>query len=606
MAATDKLITVVGDEVVLHVESEEPFLVAPGATGSPVEVQYVNVPVDTGPRPSAQPGSPPPKIAFTEQLVAEPASLRDPPLGKFAFSIKWKVNLNKDPKLEAETAVLQATVRGRAVSGTRQIAAIRDLLFVQVPHVTTDPKLTRIMLHEFAKETAPGSGTFAFDPAPAEAFLRGLTLQQKKLLCDTATQVTRAHADDASKPKGKLVVFITLYDPDKKKLRMAADNLEARQAVRANATFSVFHCGDPAADGSPPDERGVVLVCHTEHFVVNMANTHKGGTSAWIRTPVRGRTPNQYMDKATPKPVKYHVAALRPSGGSDQPRGGVDPRTGVPKRGTDQYGVIWHGFYHSNGKNLMSGNTLHGMINTHGCWMLFRNYNWPEGKRNDFDDVYRTVLRREKKLTPKVQFALDQLGYDVAATDLAKPNVESSFIKFASFDRNFAYLWFHHEVLGIKYFSQSFVLRDARDRVLPSVDDNTRANDLDPHGRTVRKSFPVADPSRKPKFTGPDETGFTYHDPSVRRASDPTFRDTDAVLNALFVDNALGYRVSQGFVGFVAEQLTKDQLVNRSWADVYFYRDGDVDLTRAAFIGTNACIDTSAPTQPPQRFVKPK
>jgi hypothetical protein len=219
--------------------------------------------------------------------------------------------------------------------------------------------------------------------------------------------------------------------------------------------------------------------------------------------------------------------------------------------------------------------------------------------------IYRTIFRRDRKLTADLEFALDVLGYDVH-TDIKAPTPDSSFMKFASFDRNFAYLWFHHEILGIKYFSQNFVRRGRRDEILPIVDDNTRANDFEPHGKRFVKQFPLTDPSRKAKFTAPDEAGFTYYDPSVRKAHDTAFRDTDAVVDALFVNNALGYRVSQGFVGFVAGQLTAAQIKTRSWADVYFYREDDVDLTRAALIKQDACVDTSAPTVPPARFVRPR
>jgi hypothetical protein len=595
MASATKLITVVGDEVTLHVESEEAF--APD-----VEVDYQNVPIDTGPR--RDPNAAIPRIFFTEKLTAVPAPLGDPPQGKVGAAIKWKVNLNNDPKLESDTAVLVARVRGLTLAGARQVAVVREQLFVQAIQVTTDPKLTRIMLHEFA--TQDPSGNFVFDPAPADKFVQSLSLQQKKLLCDTAMQVVAEQAADSSKPKGKLVLFITLYDQTKKARLMCADNLEGRQAIRANATFSVFHCGDPAVDGSPPLQRGIVLVLHTEFFVVNTANTHAGGTSAWIRTKAaNGLTPNQYMDKANPKPLRFHVAALRPAGGSDIPNGKTDPQTGLPRRGVDQFGVIWHGFYDSTGKNIMPGNTLHGMINTHGCWMLFRNYNWPESQRNDFEIVYRSILRRDRKLTADLEFALDVLGYDVH-TDLKNPAADSSFMKFASFDRNYAYLWFHHEILGIKYFSQNHVRRGKRDEVLPIVDENTRANDFEPHGKRVVKQFPIADPSRKAKFTAPDEAGFTYYDVSVRKTHDASFRDTDAVVDALFVNNALGYRVSQGFVGFVAGQLTAAQIKTRSWADVYFYRESDVDLTRGDLISTAACVDTTAPTVPPARFVRPR
>ena len=353
----DRLVTVVGDTVDLYVETNEGL--APD-----VEVQFQSMPVRTSPSQT----TPPANIQFTEKLTATPVPLRDPPNAKglVASRIQWQVNLNHDPALEARTAVLVAVVRGTAVaSGRRIVAQVRDFLFVQAIDVTADPKLTRIMLHEFAK---PDGADFVFDPKPAEDFVRALAVQQKKVLCKVAQE----------KPGGRLVVFVTFYDTAKKALRMFADNGGGNHSIRPNATFTVFHCRDV-------ENGGVTLVCHTEHFVVHMLN---GSTQKWIRGregPKR-RVANEYMQKSTPDPIEYKIAAHLPADA-----GGHD-------------GVIWCSIFRPNGKSIMPGNFVHGIVNTLGCWMLFRNYKWPRSVALEFDRVYRLGRRIGfgPKLTPEL------------------------------------------------------------------------------------------------------------------------------------------------------------------------------------------------------------
>ena len=249
----DRMVTVVGDTVDLYFETNEGVL-------ADVEVDYQSVPVKTNPNQT----TPPANINFTEKLTAVPAPLRDPPnaRGLFAFRIKWTVNLKKDPVLEKRTAVLVARVRGTSTQTGRLVTApIRDLLFVQAVDVTTDAKLTRIMLHEFATADER-TGRIAFNPKPAEDFVGALSVQQKKTLCKIAE----------ANPTGRLAVFITFYDPAKKPLRMFADNGAGTPSIRPNATFTVFHCRDV-------EKGGVTLVCHTEHFLrifIRKTNTPAG------------------------------------------------------------------------------------------------------------------------------------------------------------------------------------------------------------------------------------------------------------------------------------------------------------------------------------------
>jgi len=543
----DRKVTVVGDTVDLLFETSE--LVAPG-----VEVDFQSVPVQTGPNQT----TPPANISFTESLTAAPAPPPPEPKGLFAFRIPWKANLKKDAELEKRTAVLVARVRGRSTETGRLVTApIREQLFVQAIDVTKDPKLTRIMLHEFASPNA--AGDVVFDPKPVEDFVGTLSVPQKKTL------VKKAEAN----PDGRLVVFITFYDPTKKQLRMFADNGKGNNSIRPNATFTVFHCRDVT-------KGGVTVVCHTEHFVVHFLN---GDTQKFIQTKAgpKRQLPNEYMQKSNEDPVEYKLGAHLPkpdpdSGGS----GGHD-------------GVIWSTPFRPDGTSIMPGNFIHGIVNTQGCWMLFRNYNWPKSVANEFDRVYRRWRATDDRPPRTVSFsgsaatirALEAVtepggrSYNFSNPPNTPPSGRStSFEKFIAFDKNFAHLWFYHEIVGIKYFSTTFfhmAKRYVRDRSVQVI------NDLNPHGLTFENTILLDEGKRPPAFNLPDEGSFAGYDPKDRSIEDKrTFQPDDS----LWRDNALGFRTSAGFVGTVGFEKTvsPDVLKTRSWADLFFYREDDVDL----------------------------
>jgi hypothetical protein len=538
----DRLVTVVGDTVDLYVETNETI-------GPNVDVDYQSVPVKANPNQTT-----PANINFAEKLTAVTAPLRDPPNAKglFAFRIKWNVNLKNDPALEKETAVLVARVRGTSTETGRLVTApIRDLLFVQAIDVTKDPKLTRIMLHEFAREDER-TLKIEFDPKPVETFVTTLTVQQKKTLCKIAE----------ANPGGKLVVFITLYDPAKKQLRMFADNGKGTPSIRPNATFTVFHCRDV-------EKGGVTLVCHTEHFVVHMGN---GDTQKFFQTITspKKQLANDYMRKANPDPVEYKLVAHLPAPDDENGQNGQD-------------GVIWCSpIRPDTGASIMPGNFIHGIVNSFGCWMLFRNYNWPKSVASNFDRIYR-VWRANDDKKPKVTFTgsaltLGRLSnvtdpegrkYDVGAPPAGQ---SSSFQKFIAFDKNFAHLWFFHEIVGIKYFSTTFAhtaKRYVEDRNVRFI------NERNPHGLIFENTFPLDEAKNSPPFNLPEEGNFAGYDPKDRSVEDKRpFRPDDS----LWRDNALGFRTSAGFVPSFARSVPAAELKTKSWADLYFYKEDDVDL----------------------------
>jgi len=292
--------------------------------------------------------------------------------------------------------------------------------------------------------------------------------------------------------------------------------------------------------------------------------------------------PNVYMQKSNEEPVLYKLGAHLPkpdpdSGGS----GGHD-------------GVIWSSAFRPDGKSIMPGNFIHGIVNTKGCWMLFRNYNWPKSVANGFDRVYHLWRRtddrppRGRERGPEVfrgspttirplEAITDPNGqkYDFNNHPAVPPaGQSSSFEKFIAFDKNFAHLWFYHEIVGIKYFSTTFfhtVKRYVKDRSVRFI------NDRNPHGLIFENTFPLDDAKRPPPFNLPEEGTFAGYDPKDRSIEDKrTFQPDDS----LWRDNALGFRTSAGFVGTLGfeKQVRPDVLQTKSWADLFFYKEDDVDL----------------------------
>ena len=586
--------------------------------------------------------SAPSTVAFSEKLTAQQSTLRDPKKakGQKATRIPWKVNINKNPNFKDTTVILTFTVTGKSIAGPTMVAGTQDKIVIGALRVTQDPKLTRIMVHEFAK---PSGSSFVFDPAPLEAYLGSLTGEQKRTLFKHAI----------AKPQGRLIVFITIYP--KKDLRMNADYCEQtkdgtrlpRHCVRPNATFSVFHCFDPI-------KGGVTLVCHTEHFLLNLKNwlgtTKSDGTprvdprDTWIEIHKKqnGKQPNDWLKKSNSNPIQYKIASEFPQ---------------EAKGGRTNDGVIWNRLFTPKGRDIMTGNTLHGMINTVGCWMLFRNYNWPRSISDRLDLILRRDLRGRMsassspaarcKVGARIASNLAAVGYDalsplpIAASPagaseshllvtittlvphgfglgdcivisgvgvsgyngtfpvaavlsptqftfkIAPPSLppsgggtcaslksrSTSINKFLNFDVNFAYVWFFHEIVGIKYFSDRHSFGDPSFGSR-SINEKTA---IDCHKDPFEKTFPPDQVDQHPAFNLPEEGTFAFHDSGQRKFVDHSFQVNDS----LWRDNALGFRTASGFIPHGKEFADlPGQIDSLAWADVYLYREDDVDVNK--------------------------
>lgn len=460
-----------------------------------------------------------------ETLPCERNNLRDlaNARGPYAFQVKWKVNLHNDPEVRERLARIYVRVRGEGVTTKKFVSAISpDTIGVAAIDITNHPALTRIMLHEFATlERQPDNDIRSvFDPSELRTFLSTLSVQQKQLLVQVALQ----------NPQGRLVIFITLYP--RKNLRMDADLCDrAGTGIVPNATFSVFFCRDNVKLTVPcKSTSAVTLICHTQHFVLDVVNPK---TREWITKRVYdGRRPNEWLDKKTPRPIRFMIAAIQPSSMCD--------------------GVIWNTFYEqATGNNIMPGNSLHGMINTKGCWMLFRNFNWPVSMHDELDRIYRKVDRagRGKKA---VIAELAKVGYDVEPGK-EPAGFSSSYDKYFKYDRNWAYQWFFHEVVGIKYFGDTDTWGNKR-----------TVNDFNVHGHERSKIFPLREAGKRPDFNLEEEEDFAYHSFDNRKMN---------ISPNLFRENILGFKTASDFAKDLQNKLTPAQLSNHCWADVYFYKE---------------------------------
>lgn len=467
-------------------------------------------------------------LRWEENLIARHSIPRDENSAKKASRIKWKVNLNNNEDAARHLSTLLYEVRGEGESGKRHYARSHAKITIPAIKITTDIKLTRIMLHEFAK---PAGNNYVFYSAPVQAYINSLSVQQKKLLLNYKVD----------KPEGRLVIFISIYPINE--LRMGADTCYSRATVKPNATFTVFYCRGPGKD--------VTLVCHTKHFFLNMLNGH---TSSLMRGKQGGKDANKWHSKKNSNPVKFKIACM------------------LPERRTD--GMIFCRIFTPEGKDIMLGNTMHGMINTIGCWMLFRNFNWPRSIFNPLDRIYRR-LHREGRSKKAVEDELANVGYNAQASS----GLSSSYDKFLLYDRNFAYLWFFHEVVGIKYFSNTWTFGGRW-----SYDPGRRVNDYKTHGYVLEKAFPLAEAGKNPEYNLPDEGSYAYHDREERRKLNKTFEPD----NSLWRENALGFKTAQAFIPATAwrQHITEEQIKQWSWADLYFYKEDAVNMKKLPAVYT--------------------
>lgn len=504
------LVTVLGSEEWLHFECSEQLQPSVRVTFT---ATAVSDPQNTSP---AKPAT------WAEQLTAEPVSDK-PPSGDapatVAMRIRWTVahapQVSTPPRFE-----LTYKVEGIGLaSRTPAFAAEREKLLVDSIDVVSEPALTKIMLHEFPKPLATPSDlsnvTTEFDPGPAQTYIRGLSAQQKKLLL-------RYNVDKFE--GNRLVVFITLAKNANR--RMCADFCEPGTPSRAlaNSSFAVFHCRGPT--------KGATLVCYTEHFLVNLRNP---STARLVHAREGDRGPDQWMRKNTDRPVMFKIGCCAPSDAS--------------------HGVLYNRILRPNGQDVMPGNTLHGVINTVGCWMLFRNFNWPTRFADRLCDLYTDVWRVQgSKKTSGMIAKLAAAGYDFPGDSTHA----SSYAKFCWYDKNAAFFWFFHDLVGVEYVGSSFPV-----------------NSFNIERRTQQNRFPHAMAPKPLSRDNPATNVYVDYDVASRRKVESGFK----VDSGLLRNNALGFMTCSAFAPWSLKQPVPAGQVNAcTWADLYLFAEDDVKV----------------------------
>jgi hypothetical protein len=498
------VVAVVGEATKLRFESTEPF-------AGNVKIAFTVSKLD----PSGS-GSPVPQVRFSRDMPA--TALADDPASPLKqSSADWVVEVGL-PDLRGVLAIVTFTVRGTGVSGKEVYGHAINRLRVPGIAVTTDKNLQLVMLHEYFKQdTSSGAKPtdYVFDPTKLQAICDDLSITQRKLL---ATY-------DLGSRSNRLVVFVTLQ-PTPTRLMYADACRAVPTSVHANATISVFHCKGKG--------NLVTLLCHTDNMVVNMVNPD---TKRLFKGQQGGQAPDKWLSVNNEKPPKFLVGS---------------------HASTFTDSVVWSRIFTAKGVDVMPGNSMHGIINTVGCWMLFRNYNWPVKIRDELFRIYAALARMKKK--KEYRAALVAAGYDAKEADPPPaPTTAGSVNKFKFCDLNYAYNYFFKHVVGIDFFSTNndFYLH--------------YANQYQPHGMNFANTF---DLSNVP-------SGYLFHDIQARWKEDKnqSFRPGPAQ----WIDNAAGFKTATDFLPDAtwANNINASQQTSNTWADVYFYKPDGVSLADA-------------------------
>jgi hypothetical protein len=358
--------------------------------------------------------------------------------------------------------------------------------------VTEKPELQEIMMHEFSTGTG---ASLTFNPAPLRAFIRSLTPEQRALLC--------------SYDKKQLVVFISLRGnkPDRP---IYADDCGVsegdtkRKSVLANADFSMFYCEKTG--------NRVILECHTEYFCVNTGNsinnrpdTRKFLTAVYNSLSPTAKKPRKLWLSAEPHHFIIYMRLLN-----------------------GHYAFKEGGTTINVGDSVMGNNYIHGLVNTKGCWMLFRNCNWPIRVRDEFLSIYCRDYRSSTVSDAVVISKLTSLGYDVTAATTTRSD---SFQKWRDWDQNFAYSFFFDRLIGVKFYSK------AKAGYEPTLH-NTHGRTVNPTSFTLdEKAFELA--HRFPL----NADGYDFHQAEEANSNTQWINNR----NYVWQPNVRGYKTSRGW-----------------------------------------------------------
>ncbi len=442
--------------------------------------------------------------------------------GRIRTLVHWIAGVEHSKSNVPETNhAVSVTATGTTSSGSNITSTSSTTVRIPGIRLTSDPSLHEIMIHEFSRQKTSHlySAEYEYDPEPAKAFIASLTPLQRSILAKYPRNKGR---------NDRLVAFITLKGPQRDK-PLFADNGKINgkwQWAIANAEFSVFHCANR--------DSGITLVCHTQHFCMNF---HNPGTQTFF----------QSMPEASLSRIQ--------TGSANRPRyllaSSLERFTG---------GQVYNSVLKTNGESVMGANFLHGMVNTHGCWMLFKNFNWPTNLTNS---MFRIYLHLRDSDTPSgvaaAKTALGNLspGYDADSSQTHS----SSYDKFLRWDRNYAIGFFYDRVLGLKFLSKRCGSWKTHVAIGESID---TTNLRHTHGRIFEKQFPFAD-----RFPAGNPDGMRFHDWFEQNPK------SVAIPKSIWGINAMGFQTASGSRG-------QGDPESCSWADLYFFLGDGITKSEAS------------------------
>ena len=220
------------------------------------------------------------------------------------------------------------------------------------PNANRMDVLPEIMTNEYYRVE---SGRYVFDQTELEQYLNTLSTEQKRLLSSYIVDEYQGN---------RLVTFITISSAKPHK-KMHADFFGAMEnppyavtlskGVYSNATFATFHC---RGLGTRPQ-----LVYLTEHFWVAFRNKYTRyqiqNGNQWTDNYCQSSVDcDDWAAKSNPHPPRYLMGVAVKKGGASA--------------------TLWYKIYDSQGRNILAdANGIHGTVNTKGCWLFLKNYNWP-------------------------------------------------------------------------------------------------------------------------------------------------------------------------------------------------------------------------------------
>lgn len=461
-------------------------------------------------------------------------------------AVEWNVNLRQTDLNHGTYRVLVKAI-GDSESGQQIVCSLSNSVLVTEIVITDDPALRLIMAHEFVidggnqinYDTGKSEPVFHFDDAPLRHLIRELTPQQKHLL---ATYPLNGR-------EGRLVVFATFQPGIPHPRYMYADFDENwPTCVYANANLAVFACRPK----KPP-----MLVSYTRNTLINTRNEH---TTTLFQNNYENKPPAEWLRPTNSNPPRFSVGSFCTTG-------------------TD--GVIWSRLFKPSREDAMPHNTIHGMINTRGCWMLFRNYNWPLPDKE-----------RERMLAIYLRCYLQDKKEDRTRRFLGTYRLD----KFKFFDVNFAYNFFCRWVVGVKFFSSD-------------AEYFASANMYKTHGFTREESIPPRDGYVPNEFLTTDEVnpGYLYYDVKYRSLamSDGLSESIFIPGDDLWVKNRLGFQTAKGFLpeGGWKNPLTEQDVKDRTWSDWFFFKPDNISLTKALEVHMSPV--PSLPPDPSKKYHDP-